>query len=342
MSELSPAGITAVGLGSAGTRIVSLLSRQSVVVDRFAFISCDSVDLARIDRGDKLLIESPMDQKLTPALVRGLSFGSVSRIREVLKGSKVVFIVAGLGGATGSGLAPLVASIGREVGAVVVGVAVMPFEYEKKLKFYAGVSLRRLRAESQGVVVIDNGTLMESSPEDSSLVEIYDAANREAVRALGALMSNANETGVPLGLNKLLATAIQEGYSLLGMRTSNSSDRTEEALAGAAVSIGKVADSGESNRAVVVLSGNGSLSAKEVATAVKRLPSMLDNEDVDIEYGVNFAQASDVQVSVLASGFRSTKYDDYDPLHGVLGDRVLDDEADSSLPLGLEILPPCE
>jgi cell division protein FtsZ len=336
------AEVTAVGIGSAGGKIVSLMSRQSLLVDRFSYISCDRDDLSIAGPGEKILIDSPVDQKLTPAMVRGLALGFHSRIRDVVDGSKVVFVVAGLGGATGSGLSPLVAAIARDAGATTVGVAVMPFEFESKLKFYAGISLKRLRAASRGVIVVDNDILMRSSPEDSTLTSLYESANREAVNALGSLLSKSSGTSVSVGLNKLLGTVLQDGYSLLGVSTSSSIDKAEEALAGAVVSISKLAEAKEASRAVVMLRGDASISGQEVGLAVKRLGSMVGNQMVDVEYGVNYSGSAQLQVSLLASGFTSTKYDEYDPLSRILAGRTIDDEMDFALPMGLESLQPCD
>ena len=243
--------VTAVGIGSAGIKIVSLLSRKTVLVDRFAYVSCDDQDFSTVEKDDTILIESPVDQKLNPAMVRGLALRYHGRISEAVSGSRVVFVVAGLGGATGSGLAPVVASIAHECGATPVGVAVMPFEFEKKTKFYAGVSLRRLRAAARGVVVIDNETLLRSSSEDTTLADIYDTANKAAVKALGSLLSKATGGSRPLGLNKLLGTVLRDGYSLLGLSSSGSEDKAEDALAGAVVSLGKLGDPKDATHAVV-------------------------------------------------------------------------------------------
>jgi len=334
--------VTAVGIGSAGIKIVSLLSRKSLLVDRFVYISCDEGDFSTVESKDTILIESPVEQKLTPPLVRGLALRSCPIIREAVAGSKVVFVVAGLGGATGSGLAPLVASLAEESGATTVGVAVMPFEFEKKLKFYAGVSLRRLRASSKGVVVIDNDTLMLSSPEDSTLANLYDSTNKAVVKALGSLLARSSDGNKSVGMNKLLGTVLQDGYALLGVSSSGAADKTEDALAGAVVSLGKLAEAKEANRAVVSLDGDSSLSARDVGLAVSRLGSLMDNQGIDVEYGVDYNGSAQLQVSLLASGFKSTKYDDYDPLAKVLGDRVIDDEMDAALPEGLEALPSCD
>lgn len=343
--ELTPNNqgeVTAVGIGSAGIRLVSLLSRKSLLVDNFVYVSCDEGDFSTVDEKDTILIESPVDQKLTPAMVRGLALRSHPRLREAVGASRVVFVVAGLGGATGSGLAPVVASLAQEAGAATVGVAIMPFDFEKKLKFYAGVSLRRLRAASRGVIVVDNDTLMRSSPEDSTLANLCDTANKAAVKALGSLLSKASEGSKPVGLSKLLGTVFQDGYTLLGVSSSWAADKAEDALAGAVVSLGNLAKAKEASRAVVSLDGDSTLSAREVGLAVDRLGSMVDNQEIDVEYGVDYTGSAQLQVSLLASGFMSTKYDDYDPLAQVLGDRVLDSDMDASLPEGLEALQSCD
>ena len=342
MSDQTPADILAVGIGSAGSRIVSLMSKESSLVDRFVYISCDRSDLASASRGEKLLIESPVDQKLTPPKVRGLALRAQPEIRRAVEGAKVVFVVAGLGGATGSGLAPMVAGIAQECGAATVGVAVMPFEYEKRLRFQAGVSLRRLREAARGVIVIDNDTLLNSAPNDSTLTDIYGAANQEAVKTLSSLLARSTDSAVPVGLNKVLGTVMQDGYALLGVSSSTSADKAEEALAGAVISISKVAQAKEANHAIVILTGNNSVSASEVGLAVKRLGSMISNQLVEVEYGVNYSGSAQLQVGLLASGFKSTRYDDFDPISRILGDRVIDGEMDIALDEGLEPLPSCE
>ena len=312
------------------------------MVNRYIYVSCDRGDFSTVEEKATLLIESPVDQKLTPSMVRGLALRSCPRIKEALAGSKLVFVVAGLGGATGSGLAPFIAALARESGATTVGVAVMPFGFEKKLKFYAGVALRRLRSASKGVIVVDNDTLMRSSPEDATLPSLCDSANKAAVKALGSLLGEGSEESRPVGLNKLMGTVLQDGYALLGVSSAAGAEKAEDALAGAVVSIGNIAKAKDANRAVVSLDGDSTLSAREVGLAVERLGSMMDSQDIDVEYGVDHSGTSQLQVSLLASGFRSTKYDGYDPLAQVLGDRVLDDEMDASLPEGLEALPPCD
>jgi cell division protein FtsZ len=318
---------------------VSALSKQTTLVDRFAYLSCDQADLEMVDGGRRVLIDCPIDQKLSPSMVRGLAIPYEAEIRSLVEGAKVVFIVAGLGRATGSGLAPVVAELARQAGADTVSIAVMPFAFEEKLRFYAGLALRRLRGISRGVVVIDNDALLKSS-SDATLKEIYDLANSEAVTALSSLLSRQSDDSIPVGLNKVLGTVFQDGYSFLSSASSGSVDKTEEALSRAIIGISKRAETKEANHAVVVLTGDSTLRAGETATAVKRLGSMFGNGAIDVEYSVSYGGSAQLQVSVLASGFKATRYDDYDPLASLR--TVIDDSMEYSLPSGLENLASCE
>lgn len=338
MSNAVSGQVLALGIGSAGARIVSALSKETTLVDRFGYISCDRSDLEQVE-GEKILIDCPIDQKLTPPMVRGLSIAHREEMKTLIDGAKIVFIVAGLGRATGSGLAPVVAELAREHGADTVSVAVMPFGFEEKLRFYSGLALRRLRSVSRGVVVVDNDTLFKTTG-DATLREVYDRANSEAVKALGSLLAKQSEDSIPVGLNKLLGTVFQEGYSFLSSSSSGSVDKTEEALSRAIIGISKRAETKEAQHAIVVLSGDSSLSAGETATAVKRLGSMFGSEAMDVEYSVSYRGGSMVQVSVLASGFRATRYDEYDPLSSISTN--IDDGMEYSLPTGLECITPLD
>ena len=337
MSNTVSGQVLALGIGSAGARIVSALSRETTLVDRFAYISCDESDLEAVE-GEKLMIRCPIDQKLTPPMVRGLSVAYRDEIISLLDGAKIVFIVAGLGRATGSGLAPVVAELARENETDAVSVAMMPFGFEEKLRFYSGLALRRLRAASRGVVVVDNDTLFKST-SDATLREVYDIANAEAVKALGSLLARQSGDAIPVGLNKVLGTVFQEGYSFLSSASSGSVDKTEEALSRAIIGISKRAETKDANHAVVILTGDSTLRAGETGTAVKRLGSMFGSDAIDVEYGVNYRGGSQLQVSVLASGFKATRYDEYDPLSSLT---TIDDSMDYSLPSALETLASCD
>ncbi|MDG7020554.1 MAG: hypothetical protein JRN23_01325 [Nitrososphaerota archaeon] len=341
---ISSAEVVAVGIGSAGIRIVSALSRETTLVDRFAYVTCDRADLESAGEGERLVIESPIAQKPSPSMVRGFALPHHEEMKGLLQDAKVVFVVAGLGRATGSGLAPVVAGLAREAGADAVSIAVMPFDFEERLRFYSGLALKKLRAVSNGVVVIDNGALFNVGSE-ATLKELYEVANKEAVKALGSLLARQSQDSIPVGLNKVLGTVAAGGYSFLTSASSGSIDKAEDALSRAIIGIGKKAQMNDASHAVVVLTGDASISASETATAVRRLGSMFGSPSLDVEYAVSYRSGagSQLQVSVLASGFTRTKYDSYDPIDAILGSRGnIDDSLDCTLVEGLERVLSCE
>src|SRR5690348_16817315 len=105
----SSSEVVALGIGSAGIRIVSALSRETTLVNRFAYLTCDPADLDSAgEEGERMVIESPM-VKPSPSMVRGFAMAHHAEMARLVKDAKVVFVVAGLGRATGSGLAPVMA-----------------------------------------------------------------------------------------------------------------------------------------------------------------------------------------------------------------------------------------
>jgi cell division protein FtsZ len=342
--SISSSEVVAIGIGSAGIRIVSALSRETTLVNRFAYVTCDPADLESAGEGDQMVIESPMAQKPSPSMVRGFALPHHSEMKRLVRDAKVVFVVAGLGRATGSGLAPVMAGLAREAGADAVSIAVMPFDFEERLRFYAGLALKKLRAVSNGVVVVDNGSLFNIGSE-ATLKELHEVANKEAVKALGSLLARQSQDSIPVGLNKVLGTVAQGGYSFLTSASSGSVDKAEEALSRAIIGIGKKAQMKDASRAVVVLTGDSSISASETATAVRRLGSMFGNPSLDVEYAVSYRSGagSQLQVSVLASGFTQTKYEAYDPIDSILGAKNnIDDSLECALAGGLERVASCD
>jgi cell division protein FtsZ len=342
--SISSAEVVALGIGSAGIRIVSALSRETTLVNRFAYLTCDPADLEAAGEGEQMVIESPMVHKPSPSMVRGFAMPHHSEMKSLVRDAKVVLVVAGLGRATGSGLAPVMAGLAREAGANAVSIAVMPFDFEERLRFYAGLALKKLRAVSNGVVVVDNSSLFNSGSE-ATLKELYELANKEAVKALGSLLARQSQDSIPVGLNKVLGTVTQSGYSFLTSASSGSDDKAEEALSRAIIGIGKKAQMKDASHAIVVLTGDTSISASETATAVRRLGSMFGNPSLDVEYAVSYRSGtgSQLQVSVLASGFTQTKYDSYDPIDAILGAKNnIDDSLECALAEGLERIVSCD
>lgn len=323
-----------IGVGSAGCRITTRLHDLGAKVDNFSYLSCDKDDLDLSAEGDKLLIPYEARGETTPAAIRGIGSRYLPEIRTLLRDSALVFVVAGLGGKVGSGLAPLIASTASELGAKVVGVAVMPYRFEKAKHFYAGVALRHLRTLAKGIIVVDNDEFLESAPK-VPLLETYRQANENICSAINRITTSSNGEEFGIGLIKFMDTVNHDGYSILSLQRSSSQNSAEDAVSATVQSIYRTTGPGEASRAILYIVGDENLSAGDISASVSRLGSSL-GVSTQVDYGMSMRGTGNLSAILLASGFKTTKFDEYDPLSNVLIGRELDFEPESTLTLQIE------
>jgi cell division protein FtsZ len=192
----STAKIKVLGIGGAGgNAITDMIKSEMAGVD---FVAANS-DAMSLDRN-----LAPIKIQLGPTVTRGLGAGGnpeigreatreeADRIRQVLDGADMVFIAAGMGGGTGTGGAPVVAEISREVGALTVAVVSKPFEFEGKMKMrLADKGIEELRRVSDTIITIPNDRLFSLGNKNSRTTDIFSMANEvlgSAVRGISDLI----------------------------------------------------------------------------------------------------------------------------------------------------------
>ncbi|MCP8316408.1 MAG: hypothetical protein H3Z51_06050 [archaeon] len=321
-------GISALGIGSAGCRILSHLHRSSILIENFIYISCDDQDLSYSPLGEKILITPDICSSRSPSAIRGIAIGHTDQIRKILADSKYVFIISGLGGNIGSGLSPLLAKVAKESKAIVISIVAMPFKFEKNKHFYAGVALRQIRKLSDAVIIIDNDSLLERAPKEPML-DVYALVNDKISTALNKLIEPPQGKEVGVGLKKFIETINRDGYAILSV--CESFKATEEAVVAASRSMHQIAEPDQASNAILCIIGNGKVSTEDVATSVSRLGSLFGNGSIEIQYGVSMSNKQNLTAILLTSGFRDTKFSDYDPLAKILHRFELDEDLDTSL-----------
>ncbi len=318
--------VLAVGFGTAGCRILSHLEQTNMSIDSYAYISCEKKDMPHSSSaGSSLFMDIGFREGSSLGHVRGVAQKHMKEIRRILSGSHLVFLVAGLGGCTGSGLIPLVAQVAREEGIMTVSVITMPFGFEKSRHFYAGISLRNVRQNSDAVIIIDNDTI-SSDKRQMPIPRFYSLINERISVALSKIAESSGELNV--GLNRLVDTITNNGYTVLGLGTSSSINKAEEATVKAAESVYGIVEPEEASGAILYLMGNKSLTANELATSTSRLNTMLGRGALEVHQGFSASGGETTVAILLASGFKTTKFDDYDPLDKVLQNRQIDSEMD--------------
>ena len=162
--KVGTANIKVIGCGGAGSNMVNWLYKKSV--QGAEIIACNTdlqhLDVTSADR--KILMGAEKTRGLGaggyPEVGADAARESMGEVKDALKGSDMVFVCAGMGGGTGTGVAPVVASVAKESGAIVIGTVTMPFKIERARVDKAEFGLQQLRQVSDTVIVIDNNRLV--------------------------------------------------------------------------------------------------------------------------------------------------------------------------------------
>jgi cell division protein FtsZ len=233
-TELS-AKIKVLGIGGAGGNAINDMIKSEMVGVDFVAANSDAMSLERN--------MAPIKIQLGPTLTRGLGAGGnpevgreatreeADRLRQVLDGADMVFIAAGMGGGTGTGGAPVVAEISREVGALTVAVVSKPFEFEGKMKMrLADKGIEELRRVSDTIITIPNDRLFSLGNKNSRTTDIFSMANE----VLGAAVRGISDLIVKPAFIKVdfadVRTIMKEGgMALMGTGVGSGNTRAVEA-----------------------------------------------------------------------------------------------------------------
>jgi cell division protein FtsZ len=235
--DFGQANIKVIGVGGAGNNMVSWLYKKGI---RGAEILACNTDKQHLDvtEADKKFI-------IGKDTTRGLGCGgypqkgaesaqeSMMYLKESLRGSDMVFVCAGMGGGTGTGAAPVVASVAKESGAIVIGTVTMPFSIERARIDKAEFGLQQLRQHSDTVVVIDNNRLVQIAG-NLPVQQAFAVAN-ELVSTMikGIVETIALPSLVNLDYADVKAIMTNGGVAAIGVGVSDTNNRVEESVKGA-------------------------------------------------------------------------------------------------------------
>jgi cell division protein FtsZ len=266
--------------------------------------------------------------------MRGFLSDKLPQIRQHISDSDMVFVIAGLGGAVGSAIAPIVMREASSKGAVSVGIMVMPYNFEKSKHFFAGSALKQVRKYASGVIVIDNDELLQ---EDLPLIDAYALVNQRIALALNKLLGATEQHEFSIGLNNVVNFVKTNSYSVLCLGNSGLMSEYRLAVMNAASHFDKTVDKTQASKSLVHLCADKSITMSDLVTSIGGLSGVLGSGSMQIEYGLS-ANSSQVPTAIImATGFSSTKFDSYDPIDNVLGASAgnLDTDMDESIDLSM-------
>ncbi|MBK8116953.1 MAG: cell division protein FtsZ [Candidatus Accumulibacter sp.] len=299
--------IKVIGIGGAGGNAVDHMIREGVngVID-FIAANTDSQALGRSIAVQKLQLgKTGLGAGAKPEAGRSAAIEERDAIAEALRGAHMVFITAGMGGGTGTGAAPIVAEVARELGVLTVAVVTKPFGFEGKRLKVADVGIAELQKHVDSLIVILNDRLMDVLGDDISMDDAFKAADNVLRNAVGGIAEIINFPGlVNVDFEDVRTVMGEMGMAMMGSANAAGVDRARIAAERAVASplLEGVNLSGAKG-VLVNITATRSLKMKEVNEVMNTVRAFAA-EDAHIIFGAVYDQdmGEDIRVTVVATG----------------------------------------
>lgn len=300
--EVGHANIKVIGCGGAGNNMVSWLHQKGV---KGASIIATNTDMQHLN-----MSEADLKFLIGKDVTRGLGCGgfpdrgaeaaqeSINQIKDSLKGADMVFVCAGMGGGTGTGSAPIVANVAREMGSIVIGTVTMPFKIERARVDKAEFGLQQLRQVSDTVIVIDNNRLVQIAG-NLPIQQAFAVANELiATMIKGIVETIAVPSLVNLDYADVKAIMTNGGVAVIGVGASDSSNRVEEAVTGALSNpLLDISYEGATG-AIIHVHGGADLTLDEISRVGEMITDSMD-EEANVIWGARISEDMKGKLTVM-------------------------------------------
>ena len=309
--DQAPAKIKVVGVGGGGGNAVNRMIQAKLRGIEFIAANTDLQALRRSEASIKLQLGDELTRGLgaggDPEVGRNSALEDTQRILETLDGADMVFITTGLGGGTGTGAAPILASLAAEIGALTVAVVTKPFSFEgRRRQKLAERGVEELRNSVDTLITIPNERLLSFVDRGTPLTEAFliaDDVLRQAVQGISDLITVPGEINVDFADVKTIMTGM--GMALMGTGVAKGENRAVEAAQRAISSPLLEETSIEGARGVLInIAGGRDLTLHEVAEAARIISDSVD-EEANIISGmvIDDDMSDEMKVTVIATGF---------------------------------------
>jgi cell division protein FtsZ len=302
--------IKVVGIGGGGGKAVNRMIEAGLKGVEFIAINTDSQDLFMSDADVKLDIGRKLTKGLgagaSPEIGKQAATDSVSEIEEVLRGADMVFITAGEGGGTGTGAAPIVAKVAKDLGALTVGVVTRPFAFEgKRRSAQAEEGIENLRSEVDTLIVIPNDRLLSISDRSISLIEAFRSADQVLLSGVQGITDLITTPGlINLDFADVRSVMSGAGSALMGIGSARGESRASKAAELAVSSPLLEASIDGAHGVLLSIAGGSDLGLFEVHEAAEMVAKYA-HPDANIIFGtqIDDTLGDEVRVTVIAAGF---------------------------------------
>jgi cell division protein FtsZ len=304
------ARIKVIGVGGGGNNAVNRMIEGGVKGVEFIAVNTDAQALNLSQAEIKLQIGASLTRGLgagaNPEVGRKAVEESKSQLQEALEGADMVFVTAGMGGGTGTGAAPAIAQIARELGALTIGVVTRPFGFEgRKRATNAASGIEIMRAAVDTLIIVPNDRLLQIVDKKTPMVEAFREADnvlRQGVQGISDLIAVPGLINLDFADVKAIMT--NQGTALMGIGIAKGEERAVEA-AKKAISSPLLETSIDGAQGILMnITGGENLSLYEVQQAADIVASAAD-KDLNMIFGsiINENFTSEIMITVIATGF---------------------------------------
>jgi len=305
--------IKVIGVGGGGGNAVEHMIANNVQGVEFICANTDAQALNRSNAGTILQLGSTgLGAGAKPEAGKAAAEEAHDRIREAIDGAHMLFITAGLGGGTGTGAAPVIARVAKEMGILTVGVVTKPFEFEGNRRMKAAdIGLAELEANVDSLIVILNEKLLEVLGDDVTQEAAFGHANDVLRNAVGGISDIIHIPGlVNVDFEDVKTVMSEPGKAMMGTATATGPDRATKAAEGAVACplLEGIDLSGARGVLVLIAAGKASFKLSESRNAMNTIRRYAA-EDAHVIYGTAYDEGlgDALRVTVIATGLSPAK-----------------------------------
>ena len=302
--------IHVIGVGGAGSNTVSQLNGQQFENVRFAVMNTDAAALGRSAVESKLMIGSKSTRGLgaggDPERGRIAALEDSEKIRALCEGAGVVFVVAGLGGGTGTGAAPVVARLAKEAGALVLGIVILPFDCEGgRRQRQAQLGFEELKQAADAVLCLPNQKVFRLIDEHTSLVDAFAITNGFVAQAVGAVYGLLTRPGL-INVDFADLCAVTQGKhseTSLAIATARGESRAREVVEKLLTHplLDGTQSLSEATSVLVWIGGGRGLTMAEVNRVMERINRHCEQAHIILGAAIDEELGDSISLTLLAS-----------------------------------------
>jgi len=303
--------ILVIGLGGVGSKLAN--EAKNILNSDCLIISNDSKDIASENESIHVSTDSIINPSIQ--LIRGSTYKISEEIKSKISQYSTIVLMSNLAGKAGAAIAPVVSQMCKETNKELISFAVMPFKYEKERIFNSGISLKRVRENSQCTIVLDNDSLLESNPDLTSKA-CYNIANSAIMHVVKSLESSeiSSETSI--------------------LTTSKNGQSMEDSLRDSLKMLYENAPPNAIKSSMLYVTGGDNIPVG-IINSIKNITSGITNE---ANSQISTSSSDESKVIMLSSVQGMTKFDNYDPLGMIPQEQTLDwDTPDCSIDCKLDL-----